>query len=192
MKIEITKDQYFIIKALFNAVSDDSSRQSLQNVFWDHQTKNVVACDGHILRVEPMKFPFTESVQFEAKSFLLTFKQVKTLYPSNHSLIEVDYTPDLDKEISSYPNYKNVLAKVESEADLTSLNMISFGFEVLAKFHSSFVSKPKNLTMAFTGQKKAVWVYKEETFVGVIMPFNIMKSPLPEALEASEDQKAAA
>jgi hypothetical protein len=183
MKIEITKDQYQTIKTLFKAASDDASRPALSNVFWDHETKNLVACDGHILRLEPMEFPFVESVQFEQKSFLLTPKQVKTMYPKTSDMIEVEY---IDNKENVYPNYKNVLNKVESQDDLNALKMIAFGFEVIEKFYSSFTTKPESLTMAFIGAIRAVNIYRGTQFVGVIMPHRIKEEPLPESKEEKE------
>lgn len=136
--------------------------------FWEHETKQIIATDGSILRAEPMEFPLEESIQFEKKS----------MYPGNQESFQIDY---IDNKETPYPNYKKVLKDIKTQDDLTALKMQSFNFEKLIQFQSSFVNKHPKLTLAFKSQLEAVSVYNKKVFVGLIMPAEIHIVPIPES-----------
>lgn len=52
MKIELTKEQYRVAKALLNACSTDVTCEVLCNVNYNPAHKRLEATDGHILRIE--------------------------------------------------------------------------------------------------------------------------------------------
>src|SRR3990172_11886523 len=89
-KFIFTIEEYLKIKALFNAASTDLSRLALSYVYYrGATTKEFIACNGHLLRIEKFDledrnheadcFP-SENILLDKVSFNLSKKQLTETY----------------------------------------------------------------------------------------------------------------
>lgn len=103
--VNLTKKQYLTIKNLFHATSKKAT-SPLRCVYYHAQKKQVVACDGHLIRWEKMDLGEND-IFFESHYFSYPKSSLKSLFP--HEPITREFTIEQPENISPYPNYESAL-----------------------------------------------------------------------------------
>lgn len=175
--ISISKETYITIKALFLVASQDMSRKVLSHVFYDHAKEVLLATDGYIFRVEKMtlwesdEVKVSENLYFSKIDFTLTTKNTK-----ENNIVPCQVESAVEEK---YPNVWAVVPKVEKISDLVPLGFVSISPEYYSRFDKSVPFGSKIYVMCFTGQSKAILVYRNDfeepfkEFLGIIMPLRV-------------------
>lgn len=175
-------------KAISMVVSKDIYRPSMQGVYFDHETKELVVTDGHILAIIPVEVP--EAGQLDLESYVLPVaafpkkqgnfttvcregkKLTVTEIDKKKSIIETRIVNVLDEP---YPNYKAVLPWAgETPAQPMQLDKIGLNVELLAAFAAiaRSLGKLPDFKFTFYGERQAARL-DNAGFTGLIMPVRI-------------------
>ncbi len=168
--VRITGSEYMTIKTLFHAADDISSgRPVLAAVYYDPTIKSLVACDGQILRVQPIATVFDTPIFFDREQFKLSKSSLKAKYEKEWETVLIDVQTEYNDRI--YPDYKRIVPVPKSTEDLKPKAWIGVDFYLFNSFLASYTEDPGSLVVGFNEGLKGFTVYnKENVFQGMIMP----------------------
>lgn len=182
MKIELTFEEYFKIKALFKACSFDGYRKNIAGVFYDHKKRKLVATDGHIIRIENPPFRKKKSFLIKESYFCLTQSQFKKIYASEFNGVEkhkwsnVKFKINVWPKYVDYPKWEKAFTTDEKEGCTNWFNAKEMKKFSETIYDSGRVNKViQNVKMVSTGDLSVIKIYREimgkkDILIGGIMP----------------------
>lgn len=179
IKLFLTMDEYFDIKRLFNACSTDfTMRIALTRVFYHSKRKELIATNGHLLRLYKPSFHRKYDFFLQKKDFLLTEYQFRHIYADGlprKKIIKEKFIINLDiiTDEKQLPGYDKVLEFHNSGQPTKSVWM---NIGLIFRFGRTFKLKPSSIfRFEYTGNTAAIKIFMsdyevENVFVGLIMP----------------------
>ncbi len=173
--INLTPKQYTTIKPLFNAASKDkTSRIALTFVYYNPEIKEVVATDGHILRVE--------AIDLGKKAIYFAKEDFKSVSGRNDITVQNEYDTEYE---SKYPEYERVIPDRDYKEWPDKHPYLCVSFDLLAQFAKSDSNKIKSYVLIQTKKLGSVKIFTAYTpdgydaprFLGVVMPIRARNKP---------------
>lgn len=181
MKKELDNYSYHIIKALFNCVADEE-RGALSKVFYNSSKKEIVATDGHVLRIE--------KIDLGEQNLLFDKKDFKTKLPKNKETIVVEV--DLE---DIYPDYNVCIPAFDCNKFENSFP-VSVNLDLLSKIDRSILGENRFILFISTySPKSPIKIYHLSNidnvynFIGLIMPFDYTKNDFFNNLKNSKNSQ---
>ncbi len=175
-------------KAISMAASTDIFRPAMQGVYFDHETKELVVTDGHILAIIPVEAP--DSAELDLESYILPVaafpkKQGNSTevektgnaltvreFDKKQAVVETRLVNVIDEP---YPKYKTVLhwagknPKPPAPLDKIGLNVEYFAaFAAIARS----LGRLPDFKLTFYGEMEAARI-DNPGFIGLITPVRL-------------------